>query len=247
MGPQVGTAPQTCTFTTPANLPNGTYSLYVSSVGVQSKNRVLVHRPARAARAPAGRAARAAPTGRRWIGAAPQAAPPARAVPRRDQPARAAPRSRRPRDRRYDRNRRGHRHRRRDGWEPAELAARPARRGVASTGGQQTDRAAAPAPAARTAPGATVGGTGSGGTSSGGSTGSGGRRQQRNGQRRQRRRHRKRTSGCSCEVASGLSGTTTGALGLILSGCSPFGAAARRAELADFDRPATAGRAVPIS
>jgi MYXO-CTERM domain-containing protein len=40
MGPQVGTTPQTCTFTTPAGLPTGTYSLYVSSAGVQSKNPV---------------------------------------------------------------------------------------------------------------------------------------------------------------------------------------------------------------
>ena len=38
MGPQVGTAPQTCQFTTPANLPGGSYSLFVSSVGVQSKS-----------------------------------------------------------------------------------------------------------------------------------------------------------------------------------------------------------------
>jgi MYXO-CTERM domain-containing protein len=38
MGPHVGNDPQTCTFTTPANLPSGTYSLYVSSAGVQSKN-----------------------------------------------------------------------------------------------------------------------------------------------------------------------------------------------------------------
>jgi MYXO-CTERM domain-containing protein len=37
MGPQVGTAPQTCQFKTPANLPNGSYSLFVSSAGVQSK------------------------------------------------------------------------------------------------------------------------------------------------------------------------------------------------------------------
>jgi MYXO-CTERM domain-containing protein len=40
MGPQVGTTPQTCTFTTPAGLPTGTYSLYVSSAGVQSKDPV---------------------------------------------------------------------------------------------------------------------------------------------------------------------------------------------------------------
>ena len=38
MMPQAGTAAQTCQFTTPAGLPSGTYSLYVSSVGVQSKN-----------------------------------------------------------------------------------------------------------------------------------------------------------------------------------------------------------------
>jgi MYXO-CTERM domain-containing protein len=38
MGPQVGTAPQTCQFTTPASLPSGSYSLFVSSVGVQSKS-----------------------------------------------------------------------------------------------------------------------------------------------------------------------------------------------------------------
>ena len=38
MAPQAGTAPQTCQFTTPASLPSGSYSLYVSSVGVQSKN-----------------------------------------------------------------------------------------------------------------------------------------------------------------------------------------------------------------
>jgi MYXO-CTERM domain-containing protein len=38
MMPQAGSAPQTCQFTTPAGLPSGTYSLYVSSVGVQSKN-----------------------------------------------------------------------------------------------------------------------------------------------------------------------------------------------------------------
>ena len=37
MGPQVGTSPQTCQFTTPANLPSGSYSLFVSSAGVQSK------------------------------------------------------------------------------------------------------------------------------------------------------------------------------------------------------------------
>ena len=38
MMPVVGNAAQTCQFTTPAGLPSGTYSLYVSSVGVQSKN-----------------------------------------------------------------------------------------------------------------------------------------------------------------------------------------------------------------
>jgi MYXO-CTERM domain-containing protein len=38
MMPSKGTAPQTCQFTTPAGLPNGTYSLFVSAVGVQSKN-----------------------------------------------------------------------------------------------------------------------------------------------------------------------------------------------------------------
>jgi hypothetical protein len=38
MMPQAGSAPQTCQFTTPAGLPSGTYSLYVSAVGVQSKN-----------------------------------------------------------------------------------------------------------------------------------------------------------------------------------------------------------------
>ena len=37
MGPQVGPAPQTCQFKTPANLPAGSYSLFVSSAGVQSK------------------------------------------------------------------------------------------------------------------------------------------------------------------------------------------------------------------
>ena len=40
MAPQVGSAPQTCQFTTPANLPSGTYNLFVSSAGVQSKNPV---------------------------------------------------------------------------------------------------------------------------------------------------------------------------------------------------------------
>ena len=38
MMPVAGSTPQTCQFTTPAGLPSGTYSLYVSSVGVQSKN-----------------------------------------------------------------------------------------------------------------------------------------------------------------------------------------------------------------
>jgi hypothetical protein len=37
MMPQVGNAPQTCQFTTPPGLPSGSYSLYVSSAGVQSK------------------------------------------------------------------------------------------------------------------------------------------------------------------------------------------------------------------
>ena len=38
MMPQAGSAAQTCQFTTPAGLASGTYSLYVSSVGVKSKN-----------------------------------------------------------------------------------------------------------------------------------------------------------------------------------------------------------------
>jgi MYXO-CTERM domain-containing protein len=38
MMPSRGSTPETCQFTTPASLPNGTYDLYVSSVGVQSKN-----------------------------------------------------------------------------------------------------------------------------------------------------------------------------------------------------------------
>jgi MYXO-CTERM domain-containing protein len=38
MMPSKGTAPQTCQFTTPQGLPNGMYSLFVSSVGVQSKD-----------------------------------------------------------------------------------------------------------------------------------------------------------------------------------------------------------------
>ena len=36
--PSPGSTPETCQFTTPAGLPEGTYSLYVSAVGVQSKN-----------------------------------------------------------------------------------------------------------------------------------------------------------------------------------------------------------------
>jgi len=38
MMPQAGSAPQTCEFTTPSGLASGTYSLYVSSVGVKSLN-----------------------------------------------------------------------------------------------------------------------------------------------------------------------------------------------------------------
>jgi MYXO-CTERM domain-containing protein len=38
MMPSAGPAPETCQFTTPANLPAGSYNLYVSAVGVQSKN-----------------------------------------------------------------------------------------------------------------------------------------------------------------------------------------------------------------
>jgi len=38
MMPKAGSASQTCQFTTPAGLASGTYSLYVSSVGVKSKN-----------------------------------------------------------------------------------------------------------------------------------------------------------------------------------------------------------------
>jgi MYXO-CTERM domain-containing protein len=38
MNPSAGPAPETCQFTTPAGLPNGSYDLYVSAVGVQSKN-----------------------------------------------------------------------------------------------------------------------------------------------------------------------------------------------------------------
>jgi MYXO-CTERM domain-containing protein len=40
MTPSKGAKVETCDFTTPAGLPNGTYSLYVSAVGVQSKNPV---------------------------------------------------------------------------------------------------------------------------------------------------------------------------------------------------------------
>jgi hypothetical protein len=36
MTPSAGNAPETCDFTTPAGLPNGTYDLYVSAVGVPS-------------------------------------------------------------------------------------------------------------------------------------------------------------------------------------------------------------------
>jgi hypothetical protein len=38
MMPSAGPASETCEFTTPASLPAGTYNLYVSAVGVQSKN-----------------------------------------------------------------------------------------------------------------------------------------------------------------------------------------------------------------
>jgi MYXO-CTERM domain-containing protein len=38
MMPSKGPTPETCQFTTPKNLPEGTYDLYVSAVGVQSKN-----------------------------------------------------------------------------------------------------------------------------------------------------------------------------------------------------------------
>ncbi len=38
MMPSAGSTPETCQFTTPAGLSNGTYSLYVSAVGVQSQN-----------------------------------------------------------------------------------------------------------------------------------------------------------------------------------------------------------------
>ncbi len=37
MTPSSGSAPETCQFTTPASLPAGTYNLFVSAVGVQSK------------------------------------------------------------------------------------------------------------------------------------------------------------------------------------------------------------------
>jgi MYXO-CTERM domain-containing protein len=37
MMPSKGSAPETCQFTTPADLPDGTYSLFVSAVGVRSK------------------------------------------------------------------------------------------------------------------------------------------------------------------------------------------------------------------
>jgi MYXO-CTERM domain-containing protein len=40
MMPSKGPAPETCQFTTPKNLPQGTYELYVSAVGVQSKTPV---------------------------------------------------------------------------------------------------------------------------------------------------------------------------------------------------------------
>jgi MYXO-CTERM domain-containing protein len=40
MTPMKGNTPQTCQFTTPADLPAGTYGLHVSSVGVQAKNTV---------------------------------------------------------------------------------------------------------------------------------------------------------------------------------------------------------------
>jgi MYXO-CTERM domain-containing protein len=38
MMPSKGSAPETCDFTTPADLPDGSYSLYVSAVGVPSKD-----------------------------------------------------------------------------------------------------------------------------------------------------------------------------------------------------------------
>ena len=40
MMPSKGPAPETCQFTTPKNLPEGTYNLYVSAVGVSSKTAV---------------------------------------------------------------------------------------------------------------------------------------------------------------------------------------------------------------
>ncbi len=40
MMPSKGPTPETCQFTTPKNLPEGTYDLYVSAVGVQSKDGV---------------------------------------------------------------------------------------------------------------------------------------------------------------------------------------------------------------
>jgi MYXO-CTERM domain-containing protein len=40
MMPSKGATPETCQFTTPKNLPQGTYQLYVSAVGVQSKDAV---------------------------------------------------------------------------------------------------------------------------------------------------------------------------------------------------------------
>jgi hypothetical protein len=45
--PLQGSTPQTCQFTTPAALPNGTYDLSVSSVGVQSKTPARVTEGAR--------------------------------------------------------------------------------------------------------------------------------------------------------------------------------------------------------
>jgi MYXO-CTERM domain-containing protein len=41
MMPSAGSSPQTCQFTTPAGLPDGTYRLYVSAVGVQSKDGIV--------------------------------------------------------------------------------------------------------------------------------------------------------------------------------------------------------------
>ena len=38
MMPSAGSTPETCQFTTPAGLPDGTYNLFVSAVGVQSKS-----------------------------------------------------------------------------------------------------------------------------------------------------------------------------------------------------------------